>query len=54
MILTDDEIIKKYGKICPSCNRNTLLPYAFEWTSLICGIKIIKSKNELTLSQRKD
>ena len=53
MILTDDEIIQKYGKICPSCNRNTMLPYAYEWTCLICKMNIIKSKNELTLSQRK-
>ena len=53
MILTDDEIIQKYGKICPSCNRNTLLPYAYEWTCLICGLNIIKQKHELTLKQRK-
>ena len=53
MILTDDQIIEKYGKICPSYNRNTLLPYTYEWIGLICGINIIKSKNELTLSQRK-
>ena len=53
MILTDDEIIQKYGKIFPACNRNTLLPYSFEWTCLICGMNIIKQKNELTLSQRK-
>ena len=44
MILTDDEIIEKYGKNCPSCKRNSLLPYAFEWTCLICGLNIIKAK----------
>ena len=30
-----------------------LLPYAFEWTCLICGLNIIKQKHELTLNQRK-
>ena len=53
MILTDDEIIQKYGKICPSCNRCTLLPYAYEWTCLICRLIIIKQKHEFTLNQRK-
>ena len=43
------KLFKNMEKICPSCNRNTLLPYAYEWTCLICGINIIKSKNELTL-----
>ena len=36
-----------------SCNRNTILPYAYEWTCLICKMNIIKLKHELTLSQRK-
>ena len=42
MILTDDEIIQKYGKICPSRNKNTMLPYAYEWTCLICKMKYNK------------
>ena len=54
MILTDDEIIQKYGKICPSCNRNTMLPYAYEWTCLICKMNIIKQKHELTLNNEKN
>ena len=32
MELTEDEIIQKYGKRCGHCNRNTLLPYEYEWT----------------------
>ena len=40
-------------KLCPSCNKNTMLPYAYEWTCLICKMNIIKQKHELTLSQRK-
>ena len=42
MILTDDQIIQKYGKLCPSCNRNGLLPYAYEWTCLICNYEYNK------------
>ena len=53
MILTDDEIIEKYAIICPSCNRKTMLPYAYEWTCLICRLNITKQKHELTLNQRK-
>ena len=33
MELTEDEIIQKYAKNCGHCNRNTLLPYEYEWTS---------------------
>ena len=44
MILTDEQIIEKYAIICPSCNRKTMLPYAYEWTCLICSLNIIKSK----------
>ena len=53
MILTDEQIIEKYGKTCPSCNRNTLLPYAYEWTCLICRLNITKQKHELTLNNVK-
>ena len=29
MILTDEQIIEKYAIICPSCDRKTMLPYAY-------------------------
>ena len=32
MELTEEEIINKYGKNESHCNRNTLLPYEYEWT----------------------
>ena len=32
MILSEDEVIKKYAKHCGHCNRNTFLPYQYEWT----------------------
>ena len=48
MILTYDEIIPKYGKICPSCNRCALLLYAYEWSCLSCNYNLLKQKHELT------
>ena len=48
MELTEDEIIQKYGKRCGHCNRNTLLPYEYEWTCFSCGYNVNKRKNELS------
>ena len=31
MELTEDEYIKKNADICGHCNRNTLLPYEYEF-----------------------
>ena len=53
MELTEDEIIQKYAKKCGHCNRNTLLPYEFEWTCFSCGFNLIKRKHELSKIQRK-
>ena len=53
MELTEDEIIEKYGKRCGHCNRNTLLPYEYEFTCFSCGVNVIKRKNELSKIQRK-
>ena len=53
MELTEDEIIQKYAKNCAHCNRNTLLPYEYEWTCISCGFNVIKRKNELSKIQRK-
>ena len=53
MELTEDEIIQKYGKLCGHCNRNTLLPYEYEYTCFSCGYNVIKRKNELSKIQRK-
>ena len=51
MNLTEDEIIEKYGKLCGHCNRNTLLPYEYEWTCLSCNYTVIKEKHELSKIQ---
>ena len=32
MEVTEDEIIQKYGKRCEHCNRNTLIPYEYNFT----------------------
>ena len=53
MELTEDEIIQKYAKKCLHCNRNTLLPYEYEWTCLSCGFNVNKKKHELSKIQRK-
>ena len=53
MDLTEDEIIQKYAKICGHCNRNTLLPYEYEWSCFLCNYVVSKRKNELSKIQRK-
>ena len=53
MELTEDEIIQKYGKHCGHCNRNTLLPYEYEFTGFSCGYNVNKRKPELSKIQRK-
>ena len=53
MELTEDEIIEKYGKHCGNCNRNTLLPYEYEFTCIVCGYNVNKRKHELSKIQRK-
>ena len=53
MELTEDEIIQKYAKNCGHCNRNTLLPYEYEFTCLSCNYVVSKRKNELSKIQRK-
>ena len=53
MKLTEDEIIQKYAKLCGHCNRNTLLPYEYEWSCFSCNYVVSKRKNELSKIQRK-
>ena len=53
MDLTEDQIIEKYAKKCLHCNRNTLLPYEFEFTCFSCGYNVIKRKHDLSKIQRK-
>ena len=53
MNLSEDEIIQKYGKSCGHCNRNTLLPYEYEWSCFVCNYVVCKRKNELSKIQRK-
>ena len=53
MELTEDEIIEKYGKRCGHCNRNSLLPYEYEFTCVSCGFNVNKRKHELRKIQWK-
>ena len=53
MELTEDETIEKHGKRCGHCNRNTLLPYEFEFTCFSCGYIVNKRRHELPQIQRK-
>ena len=50
---TGDEIIQKYGKRCGHYNRNTFLPYEYEWTCFSFGYNVIKRKHESSKKQRK-
>ena len=50
---TEDEIIQKYRKNCGHCNRNTFLPYEYEFTCVSCGYNVNKRKHELCKIQRK-
>ena len=54
MQLTEDEILKKYAKPFGHSNRNSLLPYEFEWTCISCGFNLIERKRELTKLQPKE
>ena len=54
MELTEDEIIKKYAKLCRYCSRNTLLPYEYEFTCVSCGYIVInESMNSLKVQRKK-
>ena len=53
MELTEDELTEKYAKRCGHCNRNTLLPYEYEFTSIACGYNVNKRKHELSKIQRR-
>ena len=53
MELTEDEIIEKYAKRCRNRNRNTLLPYEYEFTCFSWGYNVNTRKNELSKIQRK-
>ena len=39
---TEDEITQKYGTHCGHCNRNTLLPYEYEFICISRGYNVNK------------
>ena len=48
-----DEITQKNGKRCGHCNRNSLLPYEYEWTCFSCGYNVNKRKKTNSLKYKK-
>ena len=52
MELTENEIIQKHAENCGHRNRNTLLPYEYDFTCFSCGYNVIKRKHELSKIQR--
>ena len=53
MEVSEDVIIKKCAKNSGHFNRNTLLPYEYEFACFSCGYNVIKRKRELSKIQRK-
>ena len=51
--MSEDEIIQKFAKRCGHCNLNTLLPYEYEFSFIVCGYNVNKRKHELSKIQRK-
>ena len=44
--------IDNYRKQCLRCNRNTLLPYEYEFIRIACPFNVILQKNEFSEMQR--
>ena len=53
MKLSEDQIYEKYAKRRGHCNRNTLIPYEYEFTCFSCGYNVNKRKHELSKLQQK-
>ena len=53
MELTEAGNTQKYGKRWGHFDRNTLLPYEYEFTCFSCGYNVNKRKHELSKRQRK-
>ena len=47
------KLYKKYAKQCGHCNRETLLPYEYEFICIACGYNVNKRKHQLYKTQRK-
>ena len=43
----------KYAKMCPSCNQRFFIEFPYEYRCLICNIKAMKQKRELTKKSEK-
>ena len=54
MELTENQIIEKNAKDCGHCDRNTLLPYEYEFACFSYGYNVNKRKHELSKIKRKN
>ena len=52
MEITEDEIFKKYANHYGHCNRNTLLPYEYDFTCISFRYNVIERKHDLCEIQR--
>ena len=53
MQLTEHQIVVNYGQHCPSCDRNCMLTYEYEYTCYFCNHTIIKTKKQLSNNSKK-
>ena len=53
MNLSEDQILEKYGQKRGHCRRNTLLPYEYESSCILCGYNVIRRKQEQSKIKRK-
>ena len=47
-----DEDVACSPNLCRRCNRNALFEYEYEFTCLVCEFIVVKTKNQLTKTQR--
>ena len=52
MELSEEQKTEKYAKLGGHCLRNTLLPYEYAFSCILCGFNLIKRKHELSKKQR--
>ena len=48
-----DEDVAGSPTLCRRYNRNALFEYEFEFTCLVCGFNVVRTKNQLTKTQKK-
>ena len=44
----------RYATMCRRCNENALLEYEFEFACYVCEFNVVKTKNQLSKTHRKN